>query len=70
MKKNTKAKGPRVRSEPADSDIRAYAYHLYLQGSREPGHDTDDWLEARACLKANIPSNASRTRLHRHLNGL
>jgi hypothetical protein len=70
MKNKTMAKSPRVRSEPAENDIRAYAYHLYLQGSRAAGHDTDDWLEAKACLKANIPSNVSRTRLHRHLNGL
>ena len=70
MKKNTKVKGPRIRCEPAENDIRAYAYHLYLQGGRSPGHATDDWLEAKACLKANIPSNVSRTRLHLHLNGL
>ncbi|MFY9925878.1 MAG: DUF2934 domain-containing protein [Opitutaceae bacterium] len=68
MKKQAKAKGPRARSEPAENDIRVYAYHLYLQGNRAPGHDTEDWLEAKACLKANIPSTVSRTRLHRYLN--
>jgi hypothetical protein len=69
MKKLTKAKGPRAGSEPAENDIREYAYHLYLQGSRTPGHDTDDWLEAKACLKTNIPQAVSRTRLHQHLKG-
>ena len=70
MKKHTKAKGPRARSEPGEDDIRVYAYHLYLQGNRAPGHDTEDWQEAKACLKANIPSTVSRTRLHRYVEGL
>jgi hypothetical protein len=51
-----------------DEDIRDYAYHLYEQSGSVPGHDLDNWLEATACLKANIPAFRSRTRLHRHLN--
>jgi hypothetical protein len=67
--KNAKLKGPKTHAEPSDDVIREYAYHLYAQSSREDGHDVDNWLEARACLKANIPTRASRTRLHRHING-
>lgn len=61
-----KSKVPVVRAEPFDEDIRAYAYHLYAQSNRENGHDLSNWLEAKACLKANIPLHGSRTRLHRH----
>ena len=28
------------------------------------GYDCDDWLEAEACLRAHIPKESSRTRLH------
>jgi hypothetical protein len=54
---------------PTEDDIRDYAYHLYQQGSCSPGHDVDNWLEATACLKANIPAHFSHSRLHQHLNG-
>jgi hypothetical protein len=54
---------------PTEDDIRDYAYHLYQQGSSAPGHDVDNWLEATACLKANIPAQNSHSRLHQHLNG-
>ena len=52
---------------PTYEQIREYAYHLYEQNGRVPGHDLDNWLEAEACLTANIPRIHSRTRLHRHL---
>jgi hypothetical protein len=54
--------------EPGEDAVRAYAYHLFQQGSGAPGHDVDDWLEATACLKANIPSHRSGTRLHQDFN--
>jgi hypothetical protein len=54
---------------PTEDDIRDYAYHLYQQGSSAPGHDVDNWLEATACLKANIPAHCSHSRLHQHING-
>jgi hypothetical protein len=53
---------------PSDEAIRDYAYHLYQQSNCMPGHDLDNWLEATACLKANIPVHRSATRLHRHIN--
>jgi len=53
-------------TKPSEDDIRDYAYYLYLQGNGEPGHAVDNWLEATACLKANIPSHRSATRLHDH----
>ena len=56
-------------SAPSEEDIRTYAYHLYQQGNSLPGHDLENWLEATACLKANIPSHRSVTRLHEHVNG-
>ena len=55
------------RRAPTYEEIREYAYHLYEQGGRLSGHDLDNWLEAEACLSANIPRIHSRTRLHRHL---
>jgi len=55
--------------EPGESAIRDYAFHLYQQGGSVPGHEQDDWFEARACLQANIPKNCSHRRLHHHLNG-
>jgi hypothetical protein len=58
-----------VLPKASDEDIRDYAYHLYQQSGCVPGHDLDNWLEATACLKANIPASRSRTRLHRHVNG-
>jgi len=54
---------------PCEDDIRCYAYHLYEQSGRMPGHDLDNWLEATACFKANIPGHCSHRRLHRHMNG-
>ncbi len=55
--------------DPREDDIRDYAYHLYEQSNCAPGHDLGNWLEATACLKANIPAHRSSTRLHRHVNG-
>jgi len=49
-----------------DDDIRNYAFHLYQQSGCIPGHDLDNWLEATACLKANIPERRSHSRLHLH----
>jgi hypothetical protein len=58
-----------VAAEPREEVIRDYAYQLYQQGSGAHGYDVDHWLEATACLKANIPAHSSRSRLHQHLNG-
>ena len=55
---------------PTETDIRDYAFHLYEQSGRLEGHDIENWLEARACLEANIPPHHSRSRLHRHVQGL
>jgi hypothetical protein len=55
--------------EPGEDAIREYAYHLYQQGNYAPGHDVENWLEATACLKANIPTHHSHWRLHWHQNG-
>jgi hypothetical protein len=55
--------------EPGEDAIREYAYHLYQQGNYAPGHDVANWLEATACLKANIPTHHTHCRLHWHLNG-
>lgn len=53
---------------PRESDIREYAFHLYEQSNCAGGHDLDNWLEATACLQANIPYHRSATRLHAHIN--
>jgi hypothetical protein len=52
---------------PSEDEIRDYANHLYVQHGSLNGHDRDDWLEAEACLGANIPKEASRTRMHHHI---
>lgn len=57
-----------VLSKPSQDDIRAYAFHLYEQSHCAPDRDLDNWFEATACLKANIPSHQSGRRLHHHLN--
>ena len=67
--KNLSARPAAPAQEPSESAVRDYAYHLYQQGSCAPGHDVDNWLEATACLKANIPSHFSHSRLHQHVNG-
>lgn len=59
-----------TRSSPSEDDIRDYAFHLYQQSNCVDGRDLDNWLEATACLKANIPSHRSGTRLHEHVNTL
>lgn len=51
--------------EPAEDDIRDYAYHLYIQGGSVAGRDLDNWLEAKACLRASVAKSESHTRLHR-----
>ena len=52
-----------VRPEPSDELVRDYAQHLYEQNGRIPGRDLDNWLEAKACLEANIPRHRSHARL-------
>ena len=53
---------------PREDDVRGYAYHLYEQSGRLPGHDLDNWLEAIACLSSRIPRDCSHRRLHRYLS--
>jgi hypothetical protein len=52
--------------QPSEEEIRDYANHLHVQSGSLNGHDRDDWLEAEACLRANIPKESSRTRMHHH----
>jgi hypothetical protein len=52
--------------QPSEAEIRDYANHLYVQRGSANGHDCDDWLEAEACLRTNIPKESSRTRMHHH----
>ena len=65
MKQNTKAL--RASRRPSEDEIRDYAFHLYVQGGCVPGHDAEHWQEAESCLRANIPMEHTRTRLHRHM---
>jgi len=61
-------KQPRSPSPPRISDdaIRAYAQHLFEQSGRIPDRDLENWLEAKACLEANLTREESHVRLHRH----
>ncbi len=58
--------GPTAPPQPSAEAIRDYANHLYVQHGSRDGHDTDDWLEAEACLRARIPKESLRTRMHHH----
>jgi hypothetical protein len=55
-----------VAPQPSEDEIRDYANHLHVQHGSLNGRDADDWLEAEACLRANIPKASSRARLHHH----
>ena len=61
MKK--KSPQPPTPSQPGESAIRAYAYHLYEQSSCAPGHDDDNWFEATAYLQTNMPVVPAAARL-------
>jgi len=65
MKKDHPASTP-VRPKATEAEIRDYAQHLFEQSGRIPGRDLDNWLEAKACLEANIPRHLTHLRLHRH----
>lgn len=65
MKKKKVPSKPLI--EPTEDDVRDYAYHLYEQSGCLPGHDLDNWLEAKVCLQQSIPRHQSHTRLHRHI---
>jgi len=60
------ATAPALAPKPSEDEIRDYANHLFVQHGSVHGHDGDDWFEAEACLRANIPKESSRTRLHHH----
>jgi len=62
----TKIKTSALVREPLESEIRDYAYHLYEQNGCAPGHDEENWLEAKACLEANVPKERTHARLHHH----
>ena len=59
-----KSTRPVILSKPTEGEISDYAFHLYEQSHCAPGHDLDNWLEATACLNANIPAHRSGARLH------
>lgn len=65
MKKNSPGSAP-ARTVVTDAEIRDYAHHLFGLSGCIPGRDLDNWLEAKACLKANIPKPLTHLRLHRH----
>ena len=62
----TKRHTTALRLEPTEDDVRDYAYHLYLQSGCTQGRDLENWLEAKACLKACIPKSKAHARLHHH----
>ena len=59
---------PAARRKPSEGDIREYAFHLYQQSGCVAGHELENWFEATACLKADIPSHRSGARLHHYMN--
>lgn len=57
---------PALERSPSEDEIRAYASHLYEQNGSLDGHDTENWLEAEACLRAGIPKASTRPHVHHH----
>jgi len=57
---------PATAAQPSEDEIRDYANHLYVQHGSVDGHDCADWLEAEACLRASVPKELTRTRMHHH----
>lgn len=45
-----------------EDDISAYAAHLFEQSGRIPNRDIENWLEAQACLAANLARGAGARR--------
>ena len=56
----TKRSSPVALLRLRKDDIRAYAAHLFEQSGRIPNRDIENWLEAKACLEANLPRMAER----------
>lgn len=47
----------------SDVLIQEYAYDLYLRNGQQPGHDLEDWFQAKACLESSIPIREAPARL-------
>ncbi len=45
--------------------VSDYAYHLYEQSGRTPGRALDNWLEAEACIRANLGKDDVPTQTRR-----
>ena len=50
------------------SEVREYAYHLYVQSGRIPGRDLDNWLDAEATLKASLTPLVNQRKISRDLS--
>lgn len=50
-----------------EEEIRDYAYHLYVQNGHRNDQCGDNWKEAEACLRSNIPKAESHIRLSKNL---
>ena len=42
-----------------DEEIRRRAYEIYIERGEEPGHDVDDWFQAKRELEDGVLSHAS-----------
>lgn len=51
--------GTGLRSPELEEQIRARAYELYEQRSKEEGHEIDDWLQAEAELTGKTKTIAA-----------
>ncbi len=66
-KKSAKSSASPDTPAPAEDDIRNYAYHFFELRGGEPGHDVEDWLEARAWLLSSVLRHHTPARLPMHL---
>ena len=53
IKRPAEKANPAASGAPAEDEIRARAYELYLQRGGEDGHDNEDWLRAEEEIVRN-----------------
>jgi len=43
----------------SENEIRDYAYHIYVESGHRNDRCRENWVDARACLKARVPMTES-----------
>lgn len=53
--------GEGLSQKALEQEIRNRAYFIYLQRGGQPGHDTEDWLQAERELSSNSSATARQS---------